>query len=523
MRRPPGSENVSGAEKQGASAAELAEGALSPPGGPNHETGPKHAARTVILVDASNVAHGRTSGVSVPTVENLRQVLDRLRRYPVRVVALADATLRHKIDQQAELEAKFKSGELEQVPAGTSADDFLWQLWKSYTAKGIPAFIVTNDQFPLSKARAESRPENPRIAFLFLGPELIFQPPLETLLSTAASPAPAVESLTSPHPPNQDKVPAASVQPPVRSTGSAPPAGHHIEGTLSRSSTELVDGAIEVIAALTEPTGGAVRRLNFATVAHELHQKFGGDFATRFGLVRPKELAEELAKRGLVTISYTNTTMYVEPTLVFEGRIIGRRLPRRQVAQSRAPEGEAKVPAGAPHVATEPGKSEHALPEVIEVSAGAPAPIVEIGDPETFLKLARDHHALHIFHWPSGVYSSEYRSPFRSGGEFFFTSNGTSFRLWGRAYKTVEDFVDASRHGFHGSDHQCMRVDSFGNEMAPAIHRELQELVDPHRDGYVPQEGDVYYCARAAGFDDFATFFADRKRKSKEDQGFRYA
>jgi hypothetical protein len=479
----------------------------------------------VFLVDASNVAHGKTSSSTLPKIENLKRLLGRLQSYPVRVVAIADASLRHKIDLQSELEAMMASGLLEQVPAGTSADDFLWQLWKSYTAEGSRAYIVTNDRFPSTNAAAESRTETPRVAYMFIGTDLMFQPPIEVLLADHVPATPKDKPNSTLTPPAQPKVSVAS-QPNSShevSTDLTPISTQPKTETRGPSRTELVDGAIEVIASLTEPSGGGVRRVNFATVSHELHQRFQGDFVAKFELSKPKDLAEELAHEGLVTLSHTNTTLYVEPTPVFEMRIFGRGFSRRRVAQPDVREGQTKNPAEVPHIVVESAISEHALPEVIEVSAGAPAPIVEIGDPETFLRLARDHHVMHIFHWPCGVYSNEYRSRFRNGGEFFFTSTGTSFRLWGRAYRTVGDFLAARRHGFRGSDREGIVGDRYGNEGVPAIHRELEELVDPHRDGFVPQEGDVYYCARAAGFDDFAAFLADREGRSREDSRFRYA
>ena len=474
----------------------------------------------VILVDASNVAYGQGSGPSQAKVENLTVVLGGIRKASLRPVALADASLRHKINAKNELEAMFNSGEVVQVPAGTSADDYLWQLWKRHRSKGERAFIVTNDQFPTDRAREEGFAENPRITFMLLGGEVFFQPPLEQLNSRPAWAA----SMEQP----QDGPTATTIETNNRSPDPVlgAPASPHAGGVPipksmgSRPSIEkLVGAAMRVIASSTEPPGGSLRRLNFAGVAHDLHEEFGGDYVAQFGLRRPKDLASLLSERGFVTITFVNATMYVEPTPAFDDHVSG--LPRLIRAPAEIHQTEEPVGTSPPVTKSVPSESTaRSAPEVIAVSAGAPAPVVEIGDPETFLKLAIDHHALHIFHWPCGVYSNEHQSDFRSGGEFFFTSNGTSFRLWGRAYKTVEDFVDARRKGFRGADRESVVGDRYGNHGVSAIHDELEELVDPHRDGFVPQEGDVYYCARSKGFNDFGTYLADRQRKSNEESGY---
>ncbi|MCI4346955.1 MAG: hypothetical protein L3K07_09440, partial [Thermoplasmata archaeon] len=76
--------------------------------------------RPVILVDASNVAHGSTSSASPAKIENLKRVLDRFGEYPVRVLPLADASLRHKIDHPRELESMMNDGTVEQLEAKLS-------------------------------------------------------------------------------------------------------------------------------------------------------------------------------------------------------------------------------------------------------------------------------------------------------------------------------------------------------------------------------------------------------------------
>ncbi len=464
--------------------------------------------QVVILVDASNVAHGRTSVASTPTFENLRRVLDRLRRYPARVVALADASLRHKIDRRDDLEGLFRSGELEQVPAGTAADDFLWQLWTSYTAQGIRSYIVTNDQFPIEYAKAESRLENPRIAFLLVGGELMFQPPIEAILSNSQNHPPAPESPMPSVPLRQTEVgpPAAEPSAPTHFTppstlpSSQRPVGSRPPGPFA----ELVDSALGVIAALTQPPGGDLRRVNFATVSHELHQRFGGDFVERFGLGRPKDLAEELAKRGLVTISYTNTTMYVEPTLAFEGRIVGRRFARRQAAEPSLRNAEAEASPRGNAVVAELPEPERALLEVLEVSSRSPGPSVEVSTPEQFVKLVSETHPKHVFHWWSWRVVDEKR---RREGEFFFVLDGTYYCLTGMGYRTLGDFIDGRKRGVKGAeDFKSPNRDGYGQRLD--CWMEIVRLNGLDYSTQRPSEADVYYYMRENGVPDFESLKA---------------
>jgi hypothetical protein len=480
----------------------------------------------VILVDASNVAHGKTSFATQPRIENLKRLLDRLRGYHVRIVALADASLRYKIDQSSELESMMASGLLEQVPAGTAADDFLWQLWKSYTSQGSRAYIVTNDKFPSTNAAAESRTESPRIAFMFVGTELIFQPPIESLLPTGRSSPEAMQAAESSSsgdaPTHPDASPESQSNLSFGDIDGTPPPGvtydAEVAGEEVPDKTRLVEGAIEAIAALTQPPGGVIRRVNFATVAHDLHQRFQGDFVSKFGLRRPKDLAEELALRGLVTISYTNTTMYVEPTLAFEGRIIGRKFPRRQVGQSDSSEGETNVQAVASSVVKEQGKTEQTLPEVIEVSSRDLGPTVEIPGLELFLKLVQDSHPKHVFHWWSQR-RGDSGSLWQLEGEFFFVSEGTTYKLAGHGYRTLGDFVDGRARGMKdaldpkaigGPEH-----DAYYEPSSPQRWKAIVESRNLDYHDYRPSEGDVYYYVREKGFSDFAAFLAAERAKPK--------
>lgn len=483
---------------------------------------PSPSRDVVVLVDASNVAYGSTSPGATPSLKSLLKVLNDIRKPGRQVIALADASLRHKIDRKEEFEGLLADGVVTQVPAGTSADDFLWQLWKSHRAKGTRAVIVTNDRFPIDRAREDGITENPRIAVLPLGDEVIFQPAIEEVASVPSlrNGARLTEPVaTGPQPGSgrSESVELAGQRPDATLTGSIDVT----ENSHHPSAERLVGAAMRVIASMTEPMGGRVRRINFAGVALALHRDFNGDFVKRFSLRRPRDLAQLLSERGLVTLSFVNATMYLEPTQKFEEQASGLvRHQRADVAEHRQapPVKEVAPEAGSPTV----GRHPTSQPDVIEVSAGAPSPTVEISSPDVFLRLAKDHQAMHIFHWPSGVYKDSFHARNRRGGEFFYTSEGTSYRLFARGYRTLTDFLDAQSHGFAGADDRLRaegeeRQDGWGGTAyrLPDVWYEVQRFSKFERDEFPPLEGDVYYCARDSGFVDLSDFLRDRKEKER--------
>lgn len=529
-----------GNENTGAASVERDEEGRTEAGDPS-QGGPTGAGevKTLILVDVSNVAHGKTSGASPPTVANLRRVLDRLREYPVSILAIADASLRYKIDLPRVLEALFASGELEQVPAGTGADDFLWQLWKSAKARGTRSYILTNDRFPNTRIAKDSAEVSPRIAFLLVGNEVVFQPPLEDILkpgthskSDSRPPAPVSDPLRpsprSPHERNMrptrpsDGPPAH--EPATRSSSDADrrvplPVGARDETSSppleTGIDTELVTAAIEAIAAKTNSPEGDVRRVNFAAVSHALHQRFDGDFVTRFRLRRAKELADALSKSGLVVLSHTNSTLYVEPTPTLDGRAenlgFGRLPPTARPALAALPlEPFDQTPRGRePHQATEPG-----LPVFLEVSSRELGPTVEIDDPDVFLGQVRAKSPKHLFHWWSKTKGSE-GILWQRQGEFFFVLDGITFRLVGHGYRTLTDFLDGRARGLKGvddpsviGDPDCRRESPWGWRTVLEYHK-LDDMDNR------PSEGDVYYLLQSLGFPTLASFLASEKAKER--------
>ena len=96
--------------------------------------------RSVVVVDGSNVAHS-TEGERV-WLSNIVAVCDKLREEGYEPLVLADAALRHQIDDRVAYEAMIDDGSIRQAPAGTDADYFILSF-----ARELDAMIVSNDRF----------------------------------------------------------------------------------------------------------------------------------------------------------------------------------------------------------------------------------------------------------------------------------------------------------------------------------------------------------------------------------------
>jgi hypothetical protein len=122
--------------------------------------------RTVI-VDGSNVAH--SSEGDKAQLGNIRAVRDKLVEEGYEPVILADAALRHQIDDERAFELMVESGEIRQAPAGTDADFFILAF-----ARELEATIVSNDRF---KDRVEAFPEvrDRVIRYMIINGEVVFE------------------------------------------------------------------------------------------------------------------------------------------------------------------------------------------------------------------------------------------------------------------------------------------------------------------------------------------------------------
>ena len=121
----------------------------------------------VAIVDGSNVAHS-TEGDSA-RLENITLVCDRLREDGFEPIVVADAALRHQIDQADEYEVLVENGTIRQAPAGTDADYFILSF-----ARELDAAVVSNDRY---RDRMAAFPEarDRVIRFMIVNGEVVFE------------------------------------------------------------------------------------------------------------------------------------------------------------------------------------------------------------------------------------------------------------------------------------------------------------------------------------------------------------
>ena len=96
--------------------------------------------KPIVLVDASNVAHS-TEG-DRPLLANILAVRDKLSEEGLAPIVVADAALRHQIDDQRAYERLVDEGVVRQAPAGTDADYFILSF-----ARELDARILSNDRY----------------------------------------------------------------------------------------------------------------------------------------------------------------------------------------------------------------------------------------------------------------------------------------------------------------------------------------------------------------------------------------
>jgi len=101
-----------------------------------------------VLVDGSNVAYATEGGEA--RLENIELVRKKLREKGFEPLIVADAALRHQIDDKGAYERLINDGVVHQAPAGTDADYFILSF-----AREMDARILTNDRF---RDRAEQFP-----------------------------------------------------------------------------------------------------------------------------------------------------------------------------------------------------------------------------------------------------------------------------------------------------------------------------------------------------------------------------
>lgn len=114
----------------------------------DHQT-PEERGSNKVLVDASNVAH--SSEGEKARLENIVLVCRKLVEEGLEPIVVADAALRHQIDDSTGYEELVENGKIHQAPAGTDADYFILSF-----ARELDAGIVSNDRF---RDRQDAFPE----------------------------------------------------------------------------------------------------------------------------------------------------------------------------------------------------------------------------------------------------------------------------------------------------------------------------------------------------------------------------
>lgn len=122
--------------------------------------------RNIALVDGSNVAHTGESGARL---ENIKLVCNKLAAKGFHPLVVADAALRHQINDERGYEQLVEEGKIRQAPAGTDADYFILSF-----ARELDACVVSNDRF---KELQDSFPEAREqvIRYMIMENEVVFE------------------------------------------------------------------------------------------------------------------------------------------------------------------------------------------------------------------------------------------------------------------------------------------------------------------------------------------------------------
>jgi hypothetical protein len=120
-----------------------------------------------VLVDASNVAHATEGGEA--RLANIRLVEEKLREEGLDPVVVADAALRHQIDDKRRFEQMIEDGVVHQAPAGTDADYFILSF-----AREMGAPILTNDRFR-DRAQEFAEERDRTIRYMIVDGEVVLE------------------------------------------------------------------------------------------------------------------------------------------------------------------------------------------------------------------------------------------------------------------------------------------------------------------------------------------------------------
>lgn len=95
-----------------------------------------------VIIDASNIAHFGKDKEGKPSLDNLLKAVEALNKLGYEPFPIADASLRHEIDDKDRFNELLEKGEVEQVPSGTTADHFILKMAEEDDCK-----ILSNDNF----------------------------------------------------------------------------------------------------------------------------------------------------------------------------------------------------------------------------------------------------------------------------------------------------------------------------------------------------------------------------------------
>ena len=104
--------------------------------------------RQVAVVDGANVAHIETSEEGAPRVANLVAVRQALEQRGYTPIIIVDASLRHHVDDPAQLEGLIDNQTIRQAPAGVDADYFVLEI-----AERFEGLVISNDTFDRFRER----------------------------------------------------------------------------------------------------------------------------------------------------------------------------------------------------------------------------------------------------------------------------------------------------------------------------------------------------------------------------------
>ena len=139
--------------------------------------------RVWVIIDASNASRGSTTPGQPPQLTKLEAVEGELDKYDNGHDAIADASLRHRIDNPEGLNRLFKEGKVLQAPARFEADPFILQLAQRRRNQGYRVYLLTNDQY---KEHQEGS-GFPHIGFIVTREGWVLsQPEIQTLGSSAS-------------------------------------------------------------------------------------------------------------------------------------------------------------------------------------------------------------------------------------------------------------------------------------------------------------------------------------------------